>query len=128
MKKILISVLALVLVFAMAACGSTATTETTAPTTAPTEEPGIYTPGTYTATASGMGTVTVTITVDKNAITDVVLDVSGETAGIGADTGDPLTEQIMAAQSAEIDGVSGATITSTAVKTALADCLTQAAA
>ena len=124
MKKILISVLALVLVFAMAACGNSATAETTAPT----EEPGIYTPGTYTAAATGMSEVTVTITVDANNITDVQLDVSGETAGIGQEAGEPLTEQITTAQSAEIEGVSGATITSEAVKTALTDCLAQAAA
>lgn len=124
MKRIFISLLALVLIFAMAACGST----TPAETAAPTEEPGIYTPGTYTATATGMSTVTVTVTVDANAITAVELDVSQETAGIGAATGDPLTEQIMAAQSAEIEGVSGATVTSEAVQTALTDCLAQAAA
>ncbi len=125
MKKILISVMALVLVFAMAACGGT----TTPATAAPTEEPaGIYTPGTYTATATGMGTVTVNVTVDANAITAVELDVSNETAGIGQAADVSLIEQIMAAQSAEIAGVSGATITSTAVKTALADCLAQAAA
>ena len=89
---------------------------------------GSYTPGTYTASAQGMESdVTVTATFDESSITDVELDVSGETAGIGAETADPLKEQILAAQSAEIDGVAGATITSTAAKTALADILAQAA-
>jgi uncharacterized protein with FMN-binding domain len=86
-----------------------------------------YTPGTYTATAKGMnGPVTVTATFDENSIVDVVLDVSGETQGIGAAAGDALTEQILAAQGPQIDGVSGATLTSNAVKEALVDCINQA--
>ena len=89
-------------------------------------ESGIYTPGTYSATADGMGTVTVTATFDTNSITAVELDVSGETPSIGQAAKDALIEQIMAAQGTEIDGVSGATITSTAVKTALKNCIAQA--
>ncbi len=89
-------------------------------------ENGIYKPGTYSATADGMGTVTVTATFDANSITAVELDVSGETPSIGQAAKDALVEQIMATQGAEIDGVSGATITSTAVKTALKNCIAQA--
>ena len=89
-------------------------------------ESGIYTPGTYSATADGMGTVTVTATFDANSITAVELDVSGETPSIGQAAKDALIEQIMATQGTEIDGVSGATITSTAVKTALKNCIAQA--
>lgn len=125
MKKILCCAMSLMMLLAFAACGgSTAPAATATPTEAPAK--GIYTPGTYTATATGMGTVTVTATFDDNNITDVVLDVSGETAGIGQAAGDSLKQQILDAQSADIDGVSGATITSTAVKTAMTDCLTQA--
>ena len=87
---------------------------------------GIYTPGTYSATADGMGTVTVTATFDENSITEILLDVSGETPTIGQAAKDELISQVMAAQSAEIDGVSSATITSTAVKTALKNCIAQA--
>ena len=89
---------------------------------------GSYTPGTYTASAKGMdGDVPVTITIgDDGTITGVQVDVSGETAGIGAEIGDEVTKQILDAQSAEIDGVAGATVTSTAVKTAVADALAQA--
>ena len=90
------------------------------------EEKGIYTPGTYSATADGMGTVVVTATFDANSIVSVDLDVSGETPSIGQAAKDALIEQIMAAQGTEIDGVSGATITSTAVKTALKNCIAQA--
>ncbi|MCD8076574.1 MAG: FMN-binding protein, partial [Lachnospiraceae bacterium] len=89
---------------------------------------GTYTPGTYTATAAGMESdVTVTVTVDETSILSLGIDVSGETDGIGAAIGTEISEQILNAQSADVDGVSGATVTSTAVKTALADALDQAA-
>ncbi len=87
---------------------------------------GIYTPGTYSATAQGMGTVLVTMTFSEDAITDVVLDVAGETATIGQAAADELKEQVLAAQAAEIDGVSGASITSKAVREAAAKCIAQA--
>ena len=88
---------------------------------------GSYTPGTYTASAQGMdGPVTVTATFSEASITKVEVDVSGETPGIGAEIGDTVVEQIMAAQNAQIDGVAGATVTSTAVKDALEDCIAQA--
>ena len=89
-------------------------------------EEGIYKPGTYSATATGMGAVTVTATFDANSITNVEIDVSEETPAIGQAAKDALIEQVMAAQSAEIDGVSGATITTEAVRVALASCIAQA--
>ena len=87
---------------------------------------GIYKPGTYSAKASGIGEVTVTMTFDADRITDVVLDVSHETPGIGQAAADALKKNLMAAQTAEIDGVSGATITSKAVSKAAAKCIAQA--
>ena len=88
---------------------------------------GAYVPGTYTATAKGInGPVTVTATFDETSIVEVLLDVSGETQGIGAAAGDALREQILAVQGPQIDGVSGATVTSNAVKEALVDCINQA--
>jgi succinate dehydrogenase/fumarate reductase flavoprotein subunit len=90
------------------------------------EESGVYTPGTYSAQADGIGTVTVTMTFDANSITDVVLDVSNETPSIGQLAEDELREALMAAQGAEIDAVSGATVTSQAVKKAAEKCIAQA--
>ena len=87
---------------------------------------GIYRPGTYSAKASGIGEVTVTMTFDADRIIDVVLDVSHETPGIGQAAADTLKKNLMAAQAAEIDGVSGATITSKAVSKAAAKCIAQA--
>ena len=93
------------------------------------DEAAIYTPGTYTGTGTGISsTVTVTITVDETSITAVEVDASGETATIGAAAADTLAAQILEAQSADIDGVSGATITSNAVRTGAAAALEAAAA
>lgn len=87
---------------------------------------GTYTPGTYTASAKGMGTVTVTATFDAESITKIELDVSEETPDIGGAAKEEIVNQLMAAQSSEIDGVSGATVTTTAAKEALDSCIAQA--
>lgn len=87
----------------------------------------VASPGTYTAASKGISSdVTVTATFDENGITEITADVSGETAGIGAEIGEPMISKAMAAQSSEIDGIAGATITSNAFRTALADCMSQA--
>ena len=67
---------------------------------------GTYIPGTYSAEATGIGAnpVKVTMTFDAEKITDVQIDVSGETAGYGADIGDEMIEKILSAQSSEVDG------------------------
>lgn len=90
------------------------------------EEKGLYTPGTYSATATGMGDVTVTMTFDANAITNVVVDTSKETTGFGLEKGGEFAERILKAQSAEIDAVSGVTVTSQAVIDAAKACIAQA--
>lgn len=88
---------------------------------------GLYTPGTYEAVAAGInGDVKVTMTFSDSAITDVVLDVSGETASIGGVAADELKAALMDAQNAEIDVVSGATITSEGVIKAAQKCINQA--
>lgn len=109
-----------------AALGLTACNKTESPVSDSAVVRGTYTPGTYSATATGMGTVTVTMTFDAESITDVKIDVSQETANIGADKGDHFADAILQAQGAEVDNVSGATITSKAVKTAAAACIAQA--
>ncbi|MCI6374218.1 MAG: FMN-binding protein, partial [Clostridiales bacterium] len=87
---------------------------------------GVYTPGTYSAQAQGMGTVTVTMTFSESAITDVVLDMPNETPSIGQAAAEELKAMLMNGQSAEIDAVSGATITSNAVAKAADKCIKQA--
>ena len=79
----------------------------------------VYTPGTYSAQATGMGTVTVTMTFDETSITDVVLDVSEETPDIGQAAADELKAALLDKQAPDIDAVSGATTTSSAVVNAV---------
>ena len=87
-----------------------------------------YTPGEYTAEAQGFSSaVKATVTVDGEAITAVVLDVSGETQGFGAAQGEALAAAFMEKQSAEIDVISGVTLTSNAAKAAVQKALDEAA-
>jgi len=91
------------------------------------ESDAIYTPGTYTATGQGInGTVSVTMTFDETSITDVVLDVSGETPSIGQAAAEDLKAALLDAQGGEIDAVAGATITSNGVMQAAQKCIAQA--
>ena len=109
---------------ALAACNA-ASSSTAAP--AASGATGTYIPGTYEGTAEGISsTVKVTMTFSDSAVTDVVVDTSGETASYGAAAADQLREQLMATGSAEIDGVSGSTITSDAVMKAAKSCYAQA--
>ncbi|MBR2699203.1 MAG: FAD-binding protein [Clostridia bacterium] len=88
---------------------------------------GKYTPGTYSASAKGIASdVTVTMTFDANAITDVQIDVSGETPSIGGLIGEDMAKAILDGQSADVDAVAGATVTSDAIRTAAAACISQA--
>nr|MCR5160648.1 FMN-binding protein [Lachnospiraceae bacterium] len=88
---------------------------------------GTYTAGTYSASSAGISSdVKVEAEFDASSIKSVTIDVSGETAGIGAEIGDQMAEAILEAQSAEVDSVSGATITSDAVKKAMEDIIAQA--
>ena len=89
--------------------------------------PGSYIPGTYEGTAEGISsTVKVTMTFSDSAVTDVVVDTSGETASYGAAAADQLKQQLLSSANGEIDGVSGSTITSDAVMKAAKSCFAQA--
>ena len=114
---------------ALAACNATSGSTSTAASgsAAASGATGTYIPGTYEGTAEGISsTVKVTMTFSDSAVTDVVVDTSGETASIGAAAADELRDQLLAAGSAEIDGVSGSTITSEAVMKAAKSCYAQA--
>lgn len=84
----------------------------------------IYTPGTYEAEAQGFGgAVTASVTVDEVYITELKLTGEGETPEIGGAALGTLQSEILKQQTTEIDGVSGATITSDAVKEAVGKAL-----
>ncbi|MEE8716808.1 MAG: FAD-binding protein [Coriobacteriales bacterium] len=87
--------------------------------------------GTYTGTGSGMGgDINVTIEVKGGKISVTDISPNNETPGIGGkeaiDDG-TFAQQIEAAQGADIDGVSGASVTSAAIKQAVKEALRKAA-
>ena len=110
---------------ALAACN--AAKDSAATSSAVSAPAGSYIPGTYEGTAEGISsTVKVTMTFSDSAVTDVVVDTSGETASYGAAAADQLKEQLLSSANGEIDGVSGSTITSDAVMKAAKSCFAQA--
>ena len=83
--------------------------------------------GTYQAKAPGMhGDVVVETTFAKDRIEAVKVVKQTETQGIGTKAVEVLPGRIVEAQSPNVDGVSGATLTSNAIRTAVADCVKQA--
>ena len=84
--------------------------------------------GTYTSSAKGcLSDVNVTVTVSGGKMTDVQIDASGETPELGGAAAETLADALTKAGSANgVDAVSGATLTSEAVFTAMNDCLSQA--
>ena len=118
-----VAVAAVVAVGGFALAGRGGASSTAAASTAD----AIYTAGTYTATAEGcLSDVTVTVTVSDKAITDVQVDASGETAELGGKAAEELPSEIIRSQSTDVDGYTGATLTSDAIKKAAADCIAQA--
>ena len=88
---------------------------------------GQYTPGTYEASVNGMGgPVTVKMEFSEEEILSVEASGDQETKGLGDVAIEELKERILAAQSAEVDVVSGASVSSTAMLSAAADCIEQA--
>ncbi len=86
-----------------------------------------YTAGTYTGSAEGYGgMVSATVTVSDKEILSVELKGDNETQGFGTNALEQLPAVIMSKQSGEVDAVSGATVTSNAVKAAVEDALMQA--
>ena len=80
-------------------------------------------------TATGKGTgidgeVIVEVKADANTIYEVTVLQQNETPGIGSVAVEKLPGAIVEANSIEVDGISGATVTSTAIKTAVTEALT----
>lgn len=82
---------------------------------------------TVSATAKGYGgDITVTLTVKDDKITDVKIVGDGETKDVGSKAVEQMPEQILSAQTYDVDGVSGATISSTSIKKATKEAMTAA--
>lgn len=85
------------------------------------------TDGTYTSVQQGFGgEVSVTLTISNGKVTEAELVGDSETENVGQAALPELQTQILDEQSAEIDGVTGATVTSSAVKAGVQACLDEA--
>ena len=88
---------------------------------------GPYQDGSYTASAQGFGgDITATVTIQGGYISDITVDdASGEDSAYFSMAEDIL-EDMLSAQSAEVDTVSGATFSSAGLKNAVAAALEEA--
>ena len=110
MKKILSLLLTATMVLGLAACGNTDEETPETPET-PSETPAEG--ETLTGTGEGYGgEVTVTVTMDGDTITNVVAEGPDETDGIGTPALEQLPEKFVEANSADVDVIAGATVTS----------------
>ena len=88
-----------------------------------------FTPGTYTGTGDGQnGPVTVEVTLSETEITGIRVTEHQETQGLSDPAIEQIPEQIVAGQTLNVDTVSGATVTSNAILSAVTEALTQAGA
>ena len=86
-----------------------------------------YTPGVYESAKNGlMGSVKVQVTFDADRITDVKVTEQNETPELGGEAFKKMIPAILKAQKADVEGMSGATVSSTALREAVADCIAQA--
>ena len=86
-----------------------------------------YTPGTYTAAIAGQnGPVKVEVTTSADKILSVKIVDQKETEGIGSKAVAALPAEIVKAQSADVQGIAGASVSSAAIKKAVQKCLNQA--
>ena len=125
MKKLLKLALCLVLAASAAGCGSNNGAGTPTPDTSA----AALTPGTYTATVTGHNApITIEVTVTDQAIESINVVESSETAGIGTNAMEKLSDEIIANQTVNLDTITGSTITSATFLSAVKDALTQAGA
>jgi len=93
------------------------------------QEDALFAAGTYEAEAQGFGgTVKVAVTVSETEITDVVITGEKETPALGGVAIETMSESILKAQTPNVDGVSGATVTSKAIVAAATAALEAAGA
>ena len=135
-KRIFALLLSLLLALSVCACAPAAAPEETPaatvsaePTAAPVpqEETAAYTPGTYEATVPGLwGDLTVETEFSEDAIVSVAVTDDAETPGVRQWPLNIMPERIVENQSLAVDVVAGASVTSRAILSAVANCVEQA--
>ena len=91
------------------------------------DAPLSFTPGTYTATAQGYNApVTLSVTFTEDALENIAVDESAETAHVGTCAYEIVIPMMIDANGTGVDGLSGATFTSNAVRNAVNDAAEQA--
>lgn len=87
----------------------------------------VYKDGSYTGSGTGRGgQMNVTVTIENGKIANIVVDSHAESSDIGAPALDKLIQSAIASNSTEIDGASGATMTSDGFREAVAQALSKA--
>lgn len=124
-KKIVLSVLLMMSVTfsGCSGCGGKKTTNTQRYIAAA----GNWKDGSYVKKAAGKnGDFEVTVNIENGLIKNIMCGRNNETEGKGELAVQQVPAQILSSQSIDVDGVSGATITSNAIKEAVAECLADA--
>ena len=121
-KKIAATALSLAMVLSSVGCSSNES-ETESDTSS------AMTAGTYTGTGTGMeGTISIDVTVDESSIVSIDIVDENETEGVGDEALYLLADDIVEYQSLAVDSIAGATISSNAMKSAVAEALDAAGA
>ena len=124
MKNLTSMLLIFVCLLSLAGCG---TSDTEQSDTYEIAEAGTWIDGTYTETAKGKkGDFEVMVIIQDRNITSVTIGDNTETPDKGGVAIAQLPDEIVSAQSYDVDAVSGATVTSDGIKDAVARCLEKA--
>ncbi|MCD7905633.1 MAG: FMN-binding protein [Clostridiales bacterium] len=118
MKIKLTVILGVLIVLGLTACGGSSQKEYNI------SEAGTWADGIYSTTAEGKnGSFDVAVTIEDGYITNINAEDNRETEDIGGAAIEELTEKMTQEQTYDVDAVSGATVTSEALKEAAARCL-----
>lgn len=128
MKRIIALTLCAALAVPLIGCGGAASVSSSAaPSSEPQAAPAAYQAGTYVGVGTGMdGEIKLEVTFSENSITDIQIKEQNETVGICEWAYDTILPEIITYQSLGVDNVSGATVTSAGIKSAVADAVEQA--
>ncbi len=129
-NKLLALALSAAMTLSLAACGPTTAKPDATPGTTPDATPSAATgmkAGAYTATVTGHNApMTISVTLGENKIEAIDYTNNLETVGVGQIALRDVSEAVIANQTVGVDAVTGATISSMALLSAVKDCITQA--